>query len=369
MPDFPTLAQTVVIAKRTLSTSGSRLDPGAVDRQGNVLNIMTALAHELKNEAFVRAYNKIAALTIDGSFGSDLDAVGYERTFGTILRVGASPAVVPLVLLRPTAAAGAGTLFQGSTFTLNGTLFTLDTDVPFAATQTGPIVTTATASTAGSLSSIPALTSGAWAPASGVFDPTVTIYTTDISAGAADAQDDRGYKSALRNFPQAVQKGTLAALVFCALSVPGIKQATAVDGGDLSTGPYSAPVMYLADANGQCNNALLQNVRNALVSYRCGGIIPRLVSSVPSFVSFVLKIGYLSGYATATVQAQARAVVVAAVNSIPPYSNLDRSLVLAALRTVPGIVVGDTAIQSPVGSLVATTGTIFRTRADLVSFS
>jgi hypothetical protein len=64
--------------------------------------------------------------------------------------------------------------------------------------------------------------------------------------------------------------------------------------------------------------------------------------------------------------AQLKALTVAAVNLLAPQETLQRSLLFALARSIPGAIVPDTAILLPAGDVVPDAGEVIKTRLDLV---
>lgn len=372
MADLASLEQRLLIAKRAIaSLPEAKLDPSAIDRKpGSTLNVLFAGAAAMTEEVERRAMAKLAALTLAGANGPELDALAAERTYGIVTRFGASPSAVPVRLQRPSGAAlPAGSIAAGTLLSAGAVQFALDEDVTFLLGQLGPIETTATATSAGAATDVKAVAVNTFVDASKLFDPRIAVTNPEPSAGGADAEDDDSLRARIRAFPNAVRRGTLAAIEFGATLVPGVTKAVAVEVLDLSGLQTGLVLLYVADANGQANAALVNKVRLALREWRAGGIPVRVVGAVPTFIDVALAIGFLDGYATPGVQAQARAVVVDAVNRLAPNEPLLRSTIIAALRTIPGVVVLDSSIVAPIGDLFPAAGQVFRTTPTQVTFA
>jgi uncharacterized phage protein gp47/JayE len=370
--DLASLEQRLLVAKRAIaSIPEAKLDPSAIDRKpGSTLNVLFAGAAAMTEEVERRAMAKFAALTLAGANGPELDALAAERTYGLVTRFGASPSVVPVRLSR--AAVGllpTGTVPAGTLLSAGAVQFALDADETFLLGQLGPLETTATATSAGAVTSVQAGAIAAFADASKLFDPRLAVTNPEPSAGGADAEEDDPLRARIRAFPNAVRRGTLAAIEFGALLVPGVTKAVAVEVLDLSGLQTGLVLLYVADANGQANAALVNKVRLALREWRAGGIAVRVAGAVPTFIDVALAIGFLDGYATPGVQSQARAAVVDAVNRLAPNEPLLRSTIVAALRTIPGVVVFDSSIVKPIGDLFPTPGQVFRTTPAQVTFA
>lgn len=372
MPDFLTRAEVEAVAKRALSSEPtSKVDPTSVSKKGTFTNVLLvgaggALAEEVER----RAEAKLLALTRAGAQDAELDAVIFEETFGQVTRLGAAPAVVTVQIGRP-AAGGAGIILAGTTLVAGSVQFALDVAVPFAIGQKGPIITTATATVAGLATNVADGAINAFKDASALFDPTLTVTNqstindgSGAAAGGEDREIDQAFRKRADDWVFAIQKATLEAIAFGIQQVSGVRQVVVEE--DTASGRVTA---YISDSNGNANQALVTRVTLALIKYRAAGIRVAVIGSVPTYVPIVLAPEYLDGYATQPVQALARATIVAAVNRTLPKKNLQRSLLVAALRTVPGLNVTDGSVVLPVGDTVPLQGQTFRTRDDLVTFT
>jgi hypothetical protein len=126
--------------------------------------------------------------------------------------------------------------------------------------------------------------------------------------------------------------------------------------------------LFIADALGQANSALVAAVRSALVEYRAAGIIVDVSAAVPNYVPIEYLLRFAAGVDTTAAADTVRFATVAAVNALAPGETLPVSLLFSVARSVAGVIVLDDAVVEPVGDLVPATGQVIRTRADLVSF-
>lgn len=375
MPDFASMTQLEAAAYRAIATTaGAKLNPKAIRTKGSLANISFAMSAAIAQENERRVLAKLAALTYSGAKGAELDALVAERTFRIVSRKGAAPARVPVTIRRPAGGAllaqtiNAGELVGDVEGGSSGVTFALDYSVPFAAGATGPIETTATATAAGSATNVPASAVARFVSPSSFTDTTFAVSAVSDPAGGADVERDAELLERAQRFPSAVRRGTLAAVEFGALTVKGVRQAVAEEVLDLAGEPTGMIFLYLADINGDCNSALMDEVRLALREWRAGGIPVRLFGSVPTFVPIVLSIGALAGHSTSDVQTLARASVIAAAARVPTNGTLRRSALFAALEAVAGAEVTASSIVEPALDVVPARGQTLRTRADLVSF-
>lgn len=374
MPDLATMTQLQAAAYRAIATTpGAKLDPRSIKKAGSLANINFAMAAALAQEIQARAIAALKNLTYQAN-GDALDAVVAERTARKVLRVGATPARVPVKIQRPGSGPGlAQTILAGEVIgDISGgssVTFALDYDVPFAAGQYGPIYTTATATAAGSVTNVPQSAVQHFVSPASFTDLTFTVAATETPAGGGERENDAGLVARAQAFPASLQRGNLAAIEFGALTVPGVRQAVAAEEVGLDGQPTGVVLLYVADDNGNCNSALLSAVRLALRDWRAGGVPVSLIGSVPSYLAFVLRIGVLDGFSSLDVQALARGAVVGAVGRLVTNDTMRRSAIFAALHSVPGAVVGTDAIVSPALDVVPARGGTLRTRLDLITFA
>lgn len=369
MPDFLTRTEVEAIAYRAIrSIPESKIDPAAVKKRGSTMNILVVGAGgALCEEVQRRAFAKIAALTRKGARGAELDAVIFEQTFGQITRLGARPSVATVEISRPVGGSS-GDLKAGTTALAGSIEFSLDVPVPFAAGQKGPLKATVTAKAAGSTTNVPKGAINAWANKGALFDPTLEIANIEDATAGENPELDEAFAARAERWADTIERGTLSAIELAATQVAGVRYALATESVDAAGSPAGPVVLYVADSFGNANEALCLTVLRAVRSARCGGIPVRVVGSAPSFQSIVLAPGFLDGFVIPVVQTQARAIVAAAVNRLGTNATLERSLIMAAMRTVPGLSVSDKSIISPAGDVVPRRGETIRTREDLITF-
>ena len=104
--------------------------------------------------------------------------------------------------------------------------------------------------------------------------------------------EERALRERVRAFWLAARRGTLGAIEFGALTVPGVVSASAVESIDASVRPARIVTLYVADGSGVSNEALAARVREVLFEWRAAGIFVLVSSSVPSIVPVVLRLRF-----------------------------------------------------------------------------
>jgi len=373
VPDLPTrqtyfqIGADEVLARSAARPIGQRISAEEVFTEGSDINIVTASASAMAEEVTRQLALREKVLLLDGASGIDLDRIVGDRFSPTVVRKQAVPSVVPLIISRSLGPLAAITLPIGTKVRTGSSFeFATTSAVSLAAGSTGPVTVLAEATVAGTAGNVAAgtITQFSEPPA----DPNLIVVNEEPAAGGDDEEKDPALRARARDFFRQARRGTLGAIEFGALTVPGVRQASAieeVDPGGLPTGRVS---IFVADAQGQANSALVTAVLLALLEYRAAGIIVDVLSAIPEFVSIRFRLRFSASVNTTVAAESVRLAAVAAVNVLRPNAVLPVSLLFAAARSVPGVIVLDDAIVAPVGDLVPALGQVIRTRPDLVTF-
>ncbi len=351
---------------------GSRISPEQVWTPGSDINLIGAGAAAMGEEVSRGASRETTNLTLDGAAADPdptvLDRLVADRYSPYIARKSASPALVTLALDRPTAAAGAIPILTGAICqTTSGVRFKTLADVAFGGADLGPFSVSAEAVEAGTEGNVDerTITSFLSPPA----DNSILVTNPDVAAGGDSTESQDSLLDRARSFYGAARRGILEAIEFGARTVPGIRQATAIEvlnSLGLQTGIVS---LYVADANGQSNLVLNALVDLALLDYRGGGVVPDLYGAVPVFQSIVLNLSYQTGTDSLAAFNLVRQAVVARVNVLAPGEDLKVSYITKACQTVTGVIVSDDSVTIPAGDVVPVGSQIIKTRKDLVTSS
>lgn len=372
MPDLPTrldyfnIGADEIAARSALRLPAQRISASEVFTDGSDINIITASASAMADEITRQLSLRVQALFLDGASGEDLDRLVADRFSPTIVRKAASPAVVTLTLTRSSGPLLALSLPVGTRVkTQAGVEFALTAAAVLPAGSTGPVTAAATAVLAGVQGNVAALTLTQFSepPA----DPALQVTNLEPAAGGDSTETDARLRARARDFFRTARRGTLAAIEFGALTVPGVRQAVAVEELDSTGIPTGRVALYVADANGQANAALVSAVRSALLEYRAAGVYVDVLAALPLFVSIVYNLRFQAGVDTTAAFAAAQTSTVAAVNALRPNATLEVSLLFSVLRTIPGVIVLDDAVVAPVGDLIPAPGQVIRTRTALVT--
>ena len=372
MPDLPTRADLFrigadeVLLRSESRPAAQRISPSQVYTDGSDINVIIASASAMAEEVTRQLALRINALFIDGATGEDLDRLVGDRFSPTIVRKSATPSLGTVQLTRVAGLFPLVTLPIGTQLTTaSGVQFETTVVATVPAGSSGPVSVPIRARQAGLAGNVAALAINAFVnPPS---DPDLQVSNPAPTAGGDEVETDARLRARARDFFRTARRGTLAAIEFGALTVPGVRQATAVEEVDSLGIPTGRVSLYVADALGQANAALVLAVQAALLEYRAAGVYVDVSSSIPLFVPIQYLLRFAAGVDTTAAFARVQAATVSAVNALAPNATLPVSLLFSVARSVPGVIVLDDAVVTPVGDLVPSAGQIIRTRTDLVT--
>lgn len=206
---------------------------------------------------------------------------------------------------------------------------------------------------------------------------TITVTNRDFASGGTPDETDTQYGARAQGWYRSARRGTRFAIEEGARTTPGVTQATSTE----ILSPYDSLPRYrgsilVADPLGQANRALTERVRDNLENYRALGVPLNVKGGVPLYVKIVIEgLQFVAGSNTVAVIAQVRAQIVADVNLLAPGQTLERALIFAAIKRVPGVLVPAGCLIEPAGDVVpqvipsTSNYTIIRTAANLVTIN
>lgn len=355
-----------VVARSLARPPAQRISRDAVFTEGTDINIILASASAMADEVTRNLALRCGALFLDSAEGVDLDRLVNDRFGSAVERKQPAPALAVLQFQRPNPAGPAIILPIASKIrTIRGTEFATTQVLSIPAGSTAPVDIIAQAVVTGTAGNVAAgtLTEFVLAPP----DTDLVVTNPDPATGGADVESDASLRERARDFFRTARRGTLAAIEFGALTVAGVKTATALELVDALGDPIGVVQLFIADANGQANAPLATAVRLALEEFRAAGIVVDVFGATPRFEDITFRLRFEPGIDTAAAFEELRFLVVIAVNALGPNKILEASLLLEQARRVPGIIVLDDALIEPIGDVVPNLGDIFKTSADLVT--
>jgi len=356
------------IGRQYLISRTKKIDPEQVDLVGSNANIFVGSVAYMAHAISRQLADRVGALMLDGcETDEDLDRYAWDRY--QLLRKGAAGARVPLKFFRPTATAGAGNIPIGTrVVSLSGVSYVTVQDAGFGLndlTQTA----NARAVQAGTSSQVGKNQLRRFDNQASLFDQTLTVNNEIAAAGGADRESFDVYKERIRDFWNSARRGTLGAIEFGAKLVKGVESATAFEALTSTNQPARAVVLHVADAAGISNAQLAQEVSDALVEFRGGGIFVQVLSSVPQIVDIELALTFSVGKGTQQLKDTIRTSIVSFINSLgvnQPLYRQELGAVLARYRS-SGLIPTEQTIVQPAGDVVPDQGLTLRTRLENVT--
>lgn len=364
--DLPTRSDFMNVARAYLAgLPNLRVAIEEVDLPGSDVNVIVGASAAIAAH-FTRAMGaQFGAYTLDGADGDDLYRWGSDNYDEPVK--GASPSYVTVVFYRPTAGAGAGSVAVG-------TRVRSDDGVEYITTEAAAFGVSSLSATAlaqsvesGPVSRVGANKLQKITDRTPLFDPTVQVNNDERSSGGDDRETEDAYRERLRRFWTAARLGTLPALEFLALSVPGVSSATAED--ILEDGrPARMVRLVIADGTGSSNAALAALVSTQIEDARAAGIYVEVISSSTESVSLVLQFRFRAGVNTSNLREAVLSAVVEYVNTLGVNQPLTRTGIGSVLERfrLDGLIPDSATIVEPVGDVVPSTGKTLRTSRALI---
>lgn len=335
-----------------------KIAPEMVDTEGSDVNVIVGSSSYMAAQVAAQSVDQTAALFLDSCADEQLDRWAADRY--NLFRKAAAAAVGSVTFTRLTAAAGAGSIDIGSKLrTLTGVEYVTTSAAIFGASD---LTATATVRAVQAGKDFQVGRNQIRRFASTPFDPTITVNNAVQTAGGENREEDQDFKVRIINFWLAARRGVLGAIVFGALTVPGVASAQAFEELEADAYPARVVTLYISDSSGISNTALAALVQVALAEYRAAGIKVVIVSSTPQLVDVQLHLTFRAGVDTSTLSENIRAAVLEFINSLPVNGPLYRSELGAVLSRFKrdGLIVDNGAIVSPTGDLVPDVGFTLR---------
>lgn len=364
MADAPTHGDLLAIARAEMLANNSLLDVDVLDIEGHPAHILANVNAALASEVVRQVVAVERQMFIDTASGTDLDRLVYDRY--ALTRLEAAPSRGTVQLSRPTAAYGAISVAAGTVLvSTSGIRFELVEPADFGGGATGPITANVRSvlAGAGQRASASTITAFETQPA----DATIVVTNAAATAGDADAETDPQLRERARRYFENAARGTLSAIEYGALQVPGIRFAVATEITTLSGEPARWVRLQVADRLGQSTAALTAEVEDALDDWRPAGMHVEVVGATVTYVTIAIALTVSSAFDTTSVEAAVKSAVVAALDGFAPSQTLHHSDIIAAAKAVAGVV--DASVTLPVTAVAPATTEVLRTRVELVSIA
>lgn len=369
MPELLSRLDYFDIGRRYVLARAERINPREVDTEGSDINLILGASSYMANAVARQNIERINALFLDGAEDEDLDRYAWDR-YGE-LRKGASAAVAPVELTRPTATAGAGSIPIGTkVLTLNGIEYITTSTANFTASGPESLSSSADvrAAQAGKEYQVGANMIRRFDRPSELFDPTIQVNNSEASAGGEPAETNDVFRDRVRGFFNAARRGTRLAIESGAKTVPGVVSAEAVV--SLSDGvPYRFVELFIADSSGVASSTLAARTLTALAEYAAAGIYVRINTSRPVIESVSYQLTFRAGVANKRLSDEIRNATVEYINSLGVNEPLLRAELMSLLSRfkADGLIVNDGTIIVPAGDVYPAQGTTIRIRPENVT--
>jgi len=380
LADFPTFNDLFRVGRDEILLRNASISRDAVEREGMDANVIVASSAAVGDQVVGQLSKVEAALFLDSAKGAALDRLVFDR-YGMIRK----PAAASVGTVQ-----FATTLPAGVTFTIpvgirlatpDGTQFVTDESVVFTAATVGPVACAVRSVLAGGSQNVKAgqITSLVTSITSQPSD--LVVSNPFATAGGDDAEDDDSLRDRARRFFTTVRRGTLGALEEAALGVPGVRKAKAFEVVDALGRPARVVQLVIADSfteqfvdfttvppRYQVQSQLLSTtVFNALAEVRPAGTFVDVIVGNVILQSFQLALSFNAGADVNSAALQARAAIVAYVNSLVPGAPIVLEDALKLLVNVPGLATNGNNIVSPAGNVVPRATQVLRTSLALVT--
>lgn len=379
MADLPSWDDLFRVGEEEILSRNTRLTKEVIEREGSDANALvaasTAIGHELVGQLACLA----ASLYLDSSTDVHLDRLVFDR-YG-LVRKPASASFGSVTFSLPAANPSDFSISTGTRLAAtDGKVFLTAEDAIFLAGSAALLVAVRSAQAGasqaakiGSIANILDFPPGA--PA------TLTVTNAFAAAGAADRERDESLRDRARRFFTTARRGTVAAIEAGALAVPGVRRAVAFETLDDLGRPAKHLQLVVADqftdqlaelatvppTYQTQSQVLAGQVFDALADVRAAGVFVQVSVAQAILQSVKLGLSFQAGVSVDSVALQARAAVVAHVNSLDPGESLTVVGMIGAIQSIDGLVVTGDEILSPAGDVVPTQLQVMRTTLGLVA--
>ncbi len=359
--DLPSRLDLYAIGRQYLQERSLHLTPGIVDVEGSDANVIVGSQSFIANACVLHLADRVAALTLDGAFGEDLDRWAWNQF--RLPRKGASASVGVGRFFRTSLAAGLGAVPIGKKLSsLTGVEYVTTSVATFGVNSYFASCSVRSTSAGrnrnlGRNQLRTVLTPG------DLWDPSLQITNDDPTAHGDDREEDGDFKVRIRGFWKAARRGTLGAIAFGGRQVPGIASADAVEVLDPTGRPARVVTLAIADGSGVASRAIAAEVDAELLEWRAGGIAVITTTSLPQIVAVVLQLVFRAGIETSTLSETIRASSLGYINSLGVNEPLYRGQLSALLSRYKdsGLIPQASTIVEPAGDLIPDPGKTLRT--------
>ena len=372
--DIPTRKSLLNIALSALLEGNSKLSLEEAQREGSDSNIVANIGVELAMEVLGIGVEWFNRLWLDTAKGTHLEELVFDR-YG-IKKNGPKTSYTDLKFSRETTGPyvniPAGSLMK----TRDGIQFlTID---PMIMGQTETVVDNVrcVAVTAGVSGNVAANTIvEIQDPDLASIDSSITVTNETAAVGGSDGETDDQFRARARGFWSSVKRGTYDAIEYgIGAEVSGVSGVTVVEEVDQYGNETGTVFVHVCDIDGYSNESMVSAVVETVKKWKAAGTRVVVVGASPVFVPIRVRVGYKVGVNTLDKREEIKTVLVAGINSLPPYYSgdvdeagvLHVSTIISMLKKIQGIIVHYDSVLEPTGDLTPENGQVIRTRYDLI---
>lgn len=339
--------------------------PTMVVNPGDVSDSIIAGMATCVDVGIGEAAGRFRSTYLDGAEGDDLTAEASDR--GTD-RIAGVEAIGAVTLARLSFAAGAGTIPAGYTVgseqDSSGAFSTYTTDTaavfgPTDLTKTVNVTCTLTG-TQGNVGAGKVTRMLGGTP----FDPSITVSNSAIFVGGGPEESDPDLRDRAKSEFVNRAKGTEAAVIKGAKTVKQVRRVSAIL--DEDTGVVT---LYVADADGNSNSAMVDAVRAAMPDWAPIDAIVNVVGADLLIVAIDISLTVRSNVDPAQIIDKVRAAIVSRLALLNPGETLHRETISGVRDSVDKQNIVLLRVNTPAADIVPSANQVIRTTTSSISTS
>jgi uncharacterized phage protein gp47/JayE len=328
------------------------------------------------SEVAYQLYERLRNLFLDTATGAGLDRLGADRYF--VDRQQATAGRVDLEFTRATST-GLLTIPIGTEVSdpANTVVFSTDVELQIPDGETvGSVRATSVALGSDQKADADTLTR----IVGGTIEDGLDVTNPEKSAGGNDRETESEYRERNRSVFVNARRCTVSALEQGALTVEEVRVASAYEIRDSAGCPVGFVDLWVADALGNSNSAMIADVEEVLEEWRAAGVGVDVQGGTPVERQIRVRVTFEAGTSSSAALLDVRRAIVSFVNQLKARSEttveaaieagrsvLTPGRVDHAVRTVPRVV--GVIVELPAATEVPEIGEIIRTNLSLVDAS
>lgn len=339
--------------------------PTLVVTRGDVTDAVLAGGATMADVAIGEAATQTRATFLDGAADELLTGTARDRG---VERDTGDKSIGTALLARPTTGGGAGTIPIGTRIATQPddqgrfASYTLDAAAVFSAGDLSQSVTFTCTVVGPEGDAIPGAVDRF---IDSIFDTTITVTNPQRCVGGSNAESDPDLRDRTRGFFLTQARGTDAAIIFGAKDdVRTVKRASLLVSLDTGIG-----TLYVADANGNSNDAMVSAVTAILPRWKAFDSIVNVVGADLLLTPIDISLTLAAGTDQAAIINTIRTSIVSALQKLEPGAILFRDLIRMAAKDVDRARVFECRVNNPPANIVPGAGQAIRTTIDLITTS